>query len=114
MIQGGGFTPDLAEKPTEAPIPNEAKNGLKNMRGALAMARLPDAGSARAQFFINLKDKPNLDPGGYDPYGYTVFGKVTDGMDVVDAIGAEPTEARGVHANVPVQSVVIQSIKVKE
>jgi cyclophilin family peptidyl-prolyl cis-trans isomerase len=109
MIQGGGFTPDLSQKPTRAPIKNEAGNGVKNQRGTLAMARTSDIDSATAQFFINLKDNAFLDHGGRD-FGYAVFGRVTDGMDVVDAIAGVKTAKRGAHGDVPVESVVIQRV----
>jgi len=112
MIQGGGFTADMGEKKTGAPIQNEAKNGLKNQRGTIAMARRPDPHSATAQFFINHKDNTMLDYPGQDGWGYAVFGKVTRGMDVVDKIAKVPTGNRGMHQNVPVEPVVIQSVKV--
>lgn len=113
MIQGGGFTADMKEKPTRKPIPLESKNGLKNERGTIAMARTSDPNSATAQFFINVKDNPNLDqPNARDGNGYAVFGKVIAGMDVVDKIKAVPTGTRGPHQNVPVQAVVIKSAKI--
>jgi cyclophilin family peptidyl-prolyl cis-trans isomerase len=88
MIQGGGFTTGFQQKPTRAPIPNEADNGLKNLRGTIAMARTADPGSATAQFFINVKDNPALDYRASTPqgWGYAVFGKVVEGMDTVDKI----------------------------
>ncbi len=97
MIQGGGFTADLEKKETRAPIPNEADNGLKNERGTLAMARTNDPHSATAQFFINHKDNAFLDHSGKNTrgWGYAVFGRVTDGMSVVDAIATTPTGAKG-------------------
>jgi len=112
MIQGGGFTADMGEKKTGAPIQNEAKNGLKNLRGTIAMARRPDPHSATAQFFINHKDNTMLDYPGQDGWGYAVFGKVTRGMEIVDKIAKVPTGNRGMHQNVPVEPVVIQSVKV--
>ena len=86
MIQGGGFTPDMKQKKTQAPIKNEADNGLKNDRGTLAMARTNNPNSATAQFFINVKDNAFLNHPGQDGFGYAVFGKVVEGMDVVDKI----------------------------
>ena len=112
MIQGGGFTADMGEKKTGAPIQNEARNGLKNQRGTIAMARRPDPHSATAQFFINHKDNTMLDYPGQDGWGYAVFGKVTRGMEIVDKIAKVPTGNRGMHQNVPVEPVVIQSVKV--
>ncbi len=112
MIQGGGFTADLTQKPTKAPIQNEAKNGLKNARGTIAMARTQDPHSATAQFFINHIDNVMLDYPSLDGWGYAVFGKVTEGMDVVDKIAQVRAGNRGMHQNVPVEPVVIQSVKV--
>lgn len=112
MIQGGGFTKDMGEKPTGAQIQNEAKNGLKNQRGTIAMARRPDPHSATAQFFINHKDNPALDYPSQDGWGYAVFGKVTQGLDVVDKIAKVPTGNRGMFQDVPVEPVIIQSVKV--
>jgi len=112
MIQGGGFTKDMGEKPTGAQIPNEAKNGLKNQRGTIAMARRAEPHSATAQFFINHKDNPALDYPSQDGWGYAVFGKVTQGLDVVDNIAKVPTGNRGMFQDVPVEPVVIQSVKV--
>jgi peptidyl-prolyl cis-trans isomerase A (cyclophilin A) len=108
MIQGGGFTQKMAEKPTRAPIKIESKNGLSNVRGAIAMARTNDPNSATSQFFINVVDNPWLDYPGRDGYGYTVFGHVVDGMDVVDAIRTVPTSDAGMFQNVPVKPVVIE------
>jgi cyclophilin family peptidyl-prolyl cis-trans isomerase len=115
MIQGGGFdAPMRSEKPTRAPIKNEATNGLNNRRGTIAMARRPDADSATAQFFINLVDNSSkLDPGGVSPDGYAVFGKVIAGMENVDAIAKVPTGSRGPHQNVPVEAIVIKSVRRK-
>ena len=112
MIQGGGFTADMTQKPTKAPIQNEAKNGLKNARGTIAMARTQDPHSATAQFFINHVDNVMLDYPSRDNWGYAVFGKVTEGMDVVDKIAQVRAGNRGMHQNVPVEPVVIQSVKV--
>jgi cyclophilin family peptidyl-prolyl cis-trans isomerase len=112
MIQGGGFTPDMAQKPTRAPVANEARNGLKNVRGSISMARTSDPHSATAQFFINHKDNPNLDNPAHDGWGYAVFGKVTQGIEVVDKIAKASTGNRGMHQNVPVEPVVILSVKV--
>lgn len=108
MIQGGGFTPDMSQKETRDPIKNEADNGEKNLRGTLAMARTQVVDSATAQFFINLRDNNFLDHGGRD-FGYAVFGKVTAGMDIVDAIAAVPTGNKAGHSDVPVDAVIIES-----
>jgi len=110
MIQGGGFTVDMQQKPTRDPIANEADNGLKNERGTIAMARTMNPNSATAQFFINTVDNGPLDHTGKTPqgWGYAVFGKVVEGMDVVDAIGGVATTNRGPHQNVPVEPVVIE------
>ena len=110
MIQGGGFTPDMAQKPTRAPIPLEAGNGLSNTRGTLAMARTQVLNSATAQFFINVVDNPMLDSAGG---GYAVFGKVVEGMDVVDKIKAVPVGNKGPHQNVPQTDVVIKKASVE-
>lgn len=112
MIQGGGFTSDLQAKPTRAPIRNEANNGLSNLRGTVAMARTGDPHSASAQFFINLVDNPRLDyvsdQNGVT-WGYAVFGKVVEGMDVVDKIRAIPTGAQGpFRSDVPIQTAIIE------
>ncbi|MBN1423356.1 peptidyl-prolyl cis-trans isomerase [Candidatus Fermentibacteria bacterium] len=112
MIQGGGFTSDMSQKPTRPPIRNEATNGLSNVRGTLAMARTNVVDSATSQFFINVVDNPNLDYQGPDQYGYAVFGRVKDGMDVVDAIRAVPTHGVGGHRDVPVTPVVIEKATV--
>ncbi len=109
MIQGGGLTAELERKPTRAPIRNEADNGEKNLRGTLAMARTADKDSATSQFFINLKDNAFLDHGGRD-FGYAVFGRVSAGMDVVDAIAAVDTGSRGGHSDVPVETVLIREV----
>ncbi|HSD65177.1 MAG TPA: peptidylprolyl isomerase, partial [Vicinamibacteria bacterium] len=110
MIQGGGFTPSLEEKPAEGPIRNEAKNGLRNSRGTVAMARKNDPDSADSQFFINLRDNHRLDYG-IGGAGYAVFGEVIEGMDVVDRIAAVPTTTRGPHENVPQMAVVIRNVR---
>jgi len=114
MIQGGGFTPDMKQKPTRPSVPIESKNGLKNEVGTLAMARTSDPNSATAQFFININNNAFLNYPGQDGNGYTVFGKVVDGMDVVNKIAAVPTANKGGHQNVPNQPVVIESAKVVE
>ena len=115
MIQGGGFNPQMSQKPTKVPVKNEAANGLKNERGTLAMARTMVVDSATSQFFINLKDNAFLNNQGKNPqtYGYAVFGKVIDGMDVVDKIAAVETANAGPHQNVPVKPVEIKSIRRK-
>ena len=111
MIQGGGFTPDMKQKDTREPIQNEAKNGLKNELGTLAMARTGDPHSASAQFFINLKDNGFLDYPGRDGWGYAVFGKVVQGFDTVQKIATVPTANAGPHQNVPTTPVLIESVK---
>jgi peptidyl-prolyl cis-trans isomerase B (cyclophilin B) len=113
MIQGGGFDKDMKQKPTHAPIENEADNGLKNERGTIAMARTSDPHSATAQFFINLKDNDFLNHTSNDPsgWGYAVFGRVTEGMDVVDAIAAAPTGRGGPFPkDVPQETVQIEKV----
>ena len=110
MIQGGGMNADMDKKATRKPVENEAKNGLKNHRGTIAMARTNDPHSATAQFFINHKDNDNLDYPSFDGWGYAVFGEVTSGMDVVDAIAEVPTGFRGGRRDVPKQTVVIESV----
>jgi len=132
MIQGGGFTPDMKQKSTRAAIPLESRNGLKNDRGTVAMARTGDPDSATAQFFINVgnnndflnhrkyekettvetKSGSRVIPAGTVVDGYAVFGRVVSGMDVVDKIRAVPTQSQGGHQNVPVKPVVIHSAKV--
>ena len=117
MIQGGGFTESMQEKPTRAPITNEADNGLKNERGTIAMARTPDPNSATAQFFINAKGNTFLNFKNKSPegYGYCVFGKVTKGLDVVDTIEKTPTTTKGFYQDVPAKPVVIKkAYRVKE
>jgi peptidyl-prolyl cis-trans isomerase A (cyclophilin A) len=112
MIQGGGFTPEMSQKPTRAPIPLESRNGLKNERGTIAMARTAVADSATSQFFINVVDNQRLDYPNPDGNGYAVFGKVVAGMDVVDKIRKVETGSKGGHQNVPVAPVVIRSAKI--
>jgi cyclophilin family peptidyl-prolyl cis-trans isomerase len=113
MIQGGGFTPDMQQKPTRAPIKNEAGNGLKNTTGTLAMARTGVVDSATSQFFINTVDNAFLDHRDETPagFGYAVFAKVVNGMDVVKKIAAVPTTTKAPHQNVPVTPVVIESVR---
>ena len=112
MIQGGGFTPDMAQRPTRDPVALEADNGLKNDRYTIAMARTSNPNSATSQFFINVKDNDMLNAPKPDGYGYTVFGKVVAGQDVVDKIRAVPTGNKGGMQNVPLQPVIIQSASV--
>jgi peptidyl-prolyl cis-trans isomerase A (cyclophilin A) len=115
MIQGGGFTPDMNQKPTRAPIPLESRNGLTNVRGTVAMARTMDPNSATAQFFINLKDNAFLDAANSrDGNGYAVFGRVVAGMDVVDKIKSVPTTSKGMHQNVPAAPVLIKKVTVEK
>jgi peptidyl-prolyl cis-trans isomerase A (cyclophilin A) len=109
MIQGGGMTTDMKEKPTRAPIGLESRNGLTNQRGTIAMARTADPNSATAQFFINVSKNDFLNYPGQDGHGYTVFGKVVEGMDVVNKIVAVPTGNQGGHQNVPRTPVTIES-----
>src|SRR6202042_3505452 len=110
VIQGGGLTTDFANKKTRAPISNEAKNGLKNTRGSLSMARTSDINSATSQFFVNLADNAFLDNSGRD-FGYAVFGRVTDGMDVIDKIAAVSTGRRKGYTDAPLEDVVIVSAR---
>jgi peptidyl-prolyl cis-trans isomerase B (cyclophilin B) len=116
MIQGGGFTAEMNQKGTSSPIANEADNGLKNNRGTIAMARTSDPHSASSQFFINLKDNDFLNHTAKTPqgWGYAVFGKVTEGMAVVDAIAAVQTGAHGPHGDVPLVPVVIDKAYLQE
>ncbi len=109
MIQGGGFSSDMKEKKTLAPIENEAKNGLGNLRGTLAMARTNAPHSATAQFFINLVDNPFLNNAGAQ-WGYAVFGRVTNGLDVIDSIAKVKTGSHGHHDDVPLTPVIIEEI----
>ncbi len=108
MIQGGGFTATMQQKPTHAPIPLESESDLKNLRGTIAMARTMDPNSATSQFFINLVDDPSLDYPQPDGHGYAVFGQVVEGMNVVDRIARVATHNVGPYANVPVTPVVIE------
>lgn len=116
MIQGGGFTPDMKQKSTNAPIKIEADNGLKNDTGTIAMARTSDPNSATAQFFINVKDNTFLNHTAPTPqgWGYAVFGKVVDGMDVVHSIEKVSTGNRGGHQDVPVEVVIINKVTAEE
>ena len=112
MIQGGGFEPDMKQKSTNDPIDNEAENGLKNDRYTIAMARTSDPHSATAQFFINVGDNDFLNYPGSDGWGYAVFGKVSEGEDVVDAILAVKTGRNSMFSDVPVEAVVIEKAEV--
>lgn len=114
MIQGGGFTSKMEQKPTRPPIPLEAGNGLNNVRGTLAMARTGDPNSATAQFFINVVDNPFLDAANArDGKGYAVFGQVVEGMDIVDKIRIKPTGNQGMHQNLPLTPVIITKATVE-
>lgn len=116
MAQGGGYTESLDKKPVRDPVENEADNGLKNLRGTVAMARTSEPNSATAQFFVNVKDNAFLDHTGKNSagWGYAVFGKVTSGMDVVDAIVGVPTTGKGPFAkDAPVENIVIKSVQRK-
>lgn len=114
MIQGGGFTADMQQKATQAPITNEANNGLKNHRGTIAMARTQDPHSATAQFFINVQDNDFLNHTGENMqgWGYAVFGKVTDGDDVLDKIRAVQTGSQAGHQDVPIEPIIIESVAI--
>jgi peptidyl-prolyl cis-trans isomerase B (cyclophilin B) len=116
MIQGGGFDSQMVQKPTKPPILNEADNGLVNSRGTIAMARTSDPNSATAQFFINVKDNSFLNHTGKNPrgWGYAVFGKVIEGMDVVDSIVGVKTGAKGMFRDVPLEEIVIKSATLKK
>jgi len=116
MIQGGGLLPDMSPKPTRAPIENEANNGLKNVIGTLAMARTGDPHSGTSQFFINIADNAFLDHSSPTPqgWGYCVFGKVTDGMDVVNEIKGKKTTSRSGHNDVPEENIVIEKAEILE
>ena len=114
MIQGGGMTPDMRDKPTRDPIENEAANGLKNTRGSIAMARTMAPHSATSQFFINVSDNGFLDHPGQDGWGYCVFGKVTEGLDVIDAIRGVATGSRAGHQDVPKEDIMIESVTVQD
>ncbi|MCI0381226.1 MAG: peptidyl-prolyl cis-trans isomerase [Gemmataceae bacterium] len=114
MIQGGGMEPGLKEKKTRGTIKNESSNGLSNERGTIAMARLPQPDSASSQFFINVVHNKGLDrANAKDKVGYAVFGKVLDGMDVVDKIRRVDTSTQGDHGNVPMQDIIIRSVRRK-
>ncbi len=115
MIQGGGFTAEMAQKKTQAEIKNEADNGLKNLRGTLAMARTQVVDSASSQFFINLADNDFLNHQGKNPngYGYAVFGQVTEGMEVVDEIAKVATGNKDYHQDVPLEAVIIESVSIE-
>jgi cyclophilin family peptidyl-prolyl cis-trans isomerase len=114
VVQGGGYTPTLAEKSTRPPIQNEATNGLRNVRGTVAMARLQTLRSATSQFYFNVSSNPDLDHTGFSPrdFGYAVFGRVLSGMDVVDRIASVPTHVSGDMEDVPVTPVFITAVKV--
>ncbi|MBK1722190.1 peptidylprolyl isomerase [Thiocystis violacea] len=112
MIQGGGMTPDFNAKPTRAPIENEAKNGLKNVTGSIAMARTMEPHSASSQFFINVSNNDFLDYPGQDGWGYCVFGKVVEGMETVEAIKAVKTGTRNGHQDVPAEDVIIEKAEI--
>ena len=114
MIQGGGFTADMQQKSTDAPVENEAKNGLKNVRGAISMARTSNPQSATSLFFLVHQDSAFLDYPGQDGWGYCVFGKISKGLDVLDAIAAVKTTNAGMHQNVPAEPVQIKTAKVSE
>jgi peptidyl-prolyl cis-trans isomerase B (cyclophilin B) len=112
MIQGGGFMPGMKQKDSRKPIENEAKNGLKNKRGTISMARTNDPHSASSQFFINVADNSFLDYPGQDGWGYCVFGEVTDGFDTLDQIRTVKTGNSGFHQNVPLTDVIIERVEV--
>ncbi|MHC8732327.1 peptidylprolyl isomerase [Arenicellales bacterium IMCC56312] len=116
VIQGGGLESGMKEKPTQAPIENEADNGLKNVTGSICMARTNDPHSATSQFFINLKDNQFLDHTEKSPqgWGYAVFGQVTDGMNVVEAIAAVQTGNAGFHQDVPVEDIVVEKVTITD
>ncbi|SEA24937.1 peptidyl-prolyl cis-trans isomerase B (cyclophilin B) [Desulfuromusa kysingii] len=116
MIQGGGFTPEMGQKKTKTEIKNEAHNGLKNLRGSIAMARTQVVDSASSQFFINLADNDFLNHQGKTPngYGYAVFGQVIKGMDVVDEIAKVSTGNNGHHQDVPTEAIIIESVSIQE
>jgi peptidyl-prolyl cis-trans isomerase B (cyclophilin B) len=112
MIQGGGFEPGMKQKATDATVENEGKNGLKNDKYTIAMARTSAPHSASAQFFINTKDNAFLNYPGQDGWGYAVFGKVTEGQDIVDQINNVKTTRAGMHSDVPVDPVIIEKVEV--
>ncbi len=109
MVQGGGFSDSMQQKPTRAPVPLEANNMLKNDRGTIAMARTSDPNSATAQFFVNVVDNQNLNAPRPDGHGYTVFGKITQGMETIDKIRSAPTASAGMYQDVPKTPIVINS-----
>lgn len=112
MIQGGGFTADMQQKAPDKTIQCESKNGLKNLKGTIAMARTSDPHSATSQFFINVKDNTNLDFPSFDGWGYAVFGKVTKGIEVTDDIVKAPTTRKGPHSDVPVEAITINKVTI--
>ena len=114
IIQGGGFRPDMMQKATRDPIENEAANGLSNVTGSIAMARTMAPHSATAQFFINVKDNSFLDHPGQDGWGYCVFGKVTQGLDVLEKMKAVDTTNKAGHSDVPVEPIVIEKAEISE
>ena len=114
MVQGGGFTADMKQKPTREPVALEAMNGLKNEVGTIAMARTANPNSATSQFFINVVNNPSLNAPQPDGYGYTVFGKVVSGMDVVNKIRAVPVGNQGVFQNVPLTAITIVSVNLSK
>ena len=114
MIQGGGFMPDMSQKATRDPIENEAANGLSNVTGSIAMARTMAPHSATAQFFINVKDNGFLDHPGQDGWGYCVFGKVTEGLDVVEKMKVVDTTNKAGHSDVPVEPIIIEKAEISE
>jgi peptidyl-prolyl cis-trans isomerase A (cyclophilin A) len=115
MVQGGGFNPDMTEKPTDAPIKNEASNGLHNLRGTISMARTNDPNSATSQFFLNLvNNSSSLDAGGPSGDGYAVFGKITKGLDVIDKMATVETATVGGNENVPVKPVTLITARVQK
>ena len=114
MIQGGGFLPGMIQKQTGEPIENEAKNGLSNEIGTIAMARTMEPHSATAQFFINVANNKFLDHPGQDGWGYCVFGKVTSGMDVINQIKGTATTTQAGHQDVPVEDIVIEKAEISE
>jgi len=112
MVQGGGFTVDMAQKPTRPPVPLEANNGLRNDRGTIAMARTGNPNSATSQFFINVVDNPGLNAPKPDGFGYTVFGKVSSGMETIEKIRAMPTGSKSGMQNVPLTPVTINAVRI--
>ena len=112
MVQGGGFTVDMTQKPTRPPVPLEANNGLRNDRGTIAMARTGNPNSATSQFFINVVDNPGLNAPKPDGFGYTVFGKVISGMETIEKIRAMPTGSKSGMQNVPLTPVTINAVRV--